>query len=725
MTPSAATAHTEAPSSVHGSSENNLQKGRERRSTSKTRRKIGFSFTRDDAGDSSDGDDDTLKRLKSEAFDFIWSKIESSIKDVLRKINKNVFDELHHWVSESFKTIRSSGRPGYVQATRPYPIVTDASLKQLYTALVCTKNMEFVDDLLTFEELGHHLRSYGSHVANLSSSDFSASNGIGGCLKSLLRQFLTVAPDVADLSILSLWYNEQRDDQPVVIIIEDMERCCGKILSDFILMLSDWVIKVPVILIMGVATTINAPKAVLPSDALQMLRPFKFVLGSPAERMDAVVEAILVRPCSWFSIGHKVALFLKNNFLNQDGTLTAFIRALKIACVLHFSVEPLSFLLKELATDDVTEACIENLFGAQKSMLNNAFDLPSSRRDRKTEQTVESLAHGLKAINSSQRSWTAVLLCLVRAGKSHKIQLLDLFCEALDPDSPTSRSLSSNFNSKRETALSPFSEGHTLGRSDNNPSGSFNQVVSRIRGLHPALMQGLLKDWEKYVEDVPEIHEKVKDLCLMLKPGEGSNLRHNVKDISTRNRFQNTPDMMDAKETKALSQKASRLVEWMLRFMTPIECLPFHEICCFKDVDKLQLALLGDPRRRIQSDLMESSKLILCSCCNWSSMFMPSLHDTSIMYLLAQEHGDVINLHDWYQSFKEVSSHNVSTKRKKSKCSPSPKKRKQNPASSPNQCEAVTQARFCRAVMELQITGLFRMPSKRRPDHVQRAAFGL
>lgn len=33
-------------------------------------------------------------------------------------------------------------------------------------------------------------------------------------------------------------------------------------------------------------------------------------------------------------------------------------------------------------------------------------------------------------------------------------------------------------------------------------------------------------------------------------------------------------------------------------------------------------------------------------------------------------------------------------------------------------------ARFCRAVTELQITGLLRMPSKRRPDLVQRIAFG-
>lgn len=81
---------------------------------------------------------------------------------------------------------------------------------------------------------------------------------------------------------------------------------------------------------MGVATTLDAPKNVLHSNALQQLCPFEFNLGTPAERMDAVVEAVLVKPCSGFSIGYKVAVFMRNYFVSQDGTLTSFIRALKV-----------------------------------------------------------------------------------------------------------------------------------------------------------------------------------------------------------------------------------------------------------------------------------------------------------------------------------------------------------------------------------------------------------
>lgn len=105
--------------------------------------------------------------------------------------------------------------------------------------------------------------------------------------------------------------------------------------------ISEWVPKVPVILIMGVATTLDAPKSILPSNVLQCLSPYMFTLGSPAARMDAVVDAVLVKQCSGFIIGHKVALLMRNHFVRQDGTLTSFIRALKVGDSISFGFLPL------------------------------------------------------------------------------------------------------------------------------------------------------------------------------------------------------------------------------------------------------------------------------------------------------------------------------------------------------------------------------------------------
>lgn len=76
--------------------------------------------------------------------------------------------------------------------------------------------MEFVDDTLTFADLGVHLRSNGCYVANLTSLDFSAKSGVGGCLKTLLRQFLMVGIDVSMYLCLHKFYCRGNITFPVI-----------------------------------------------------------------------------------------------------------------------------------------------------------------------------------------------------------------------------------------------------------------------------------------------------------------------------------------------------------------------------------------------------------------------------------------------------------------------------------------------------------------------------
>ncbi|KAJ4720942.1 origin of replication complex subunit 3 [Melia azedarach] len=660
--------------------------------------------------------------LRTESFEIVWTKIESTIKDVLRNINANVFNEIHQWVCESFSTIRSFGELTFREATQAFPIVSHASSKQLFTGLVLTKNMEFVDDLLTFKELGRHLKSQGCHVANLSSLDFMAKSGIGGCLRSLLRQFLAAPLDAADISILASWYREQGNcDNPVVVIVDDIERCCGSVLSDFILMFSEWSLKVPVILIMGVTTTLDAPRNILPSNVLQCLCPYKFTLGTPTERMDAVIEAVLVKQCSGFSVSHKVALFMRNYFVRQDGTLTSFIRALKIACVQHFSMEPLSFILKGLFLEEDGQGLQEELL--PQAIFKHAFDLPSYGRYKIEEQKFESFGHCLSELKRLQSQWSTVVLCLYEAGKGDQIRLLDLLCEALDPATYNCRISDRRTKVEKDPTGSSNDSWHQqypLSRRDH----FICQAIRKVRDLPGAQLYKLLKRWEELTVDIIEIHEKLKELKSLVKVENGRSSKQDMANSFKRHSSRSQLNIV--KESKALNEKAATLIECMVGdYMQPVECLPLHEIVCFQNVEKLQLALIGDPRRRIQVDLLESYKILRCSCCSRSGhSLLPSMHDTSILYNLAQEHGDHINLHDWYQSFKSKVLSSRSKGKHKSKQSPLPKKRKDtNEPDKP--CEASIQARFCRAATELQITGLIRMPTKRRPDYVQRVAFGL
>ncbi|KAJ4965321.1 hypothetical protein NE237_017170 [Protea cynaroides] len=698
----------------------------------KTRRKICLSPTSPTAAEKSkvdvvdEEDGHQYKQLRIEAFDLVWSRIENTIKDVLREINISVFDEIHSWLRQCFSTIRSSGTPGVSEITRSYPLFTDLTCRQIFTGLVFTRNVEFVDDLLTFQELGEHLKSCGCHVCNLSSLDFSTKNGLGGCLRSLLRRLVMVTPETADIAILASWYCEEGNCSPLVVIIDDMERCSGSVLAEFIMLLSEWVIKIPVILIMGITTTIDAPRSLLPSNALQKLCPCKFTLGSPAERMDSIVEAVLLKSCFGFTVGYKVANFLRNYFLKQDGTVTSFIRALKIACAKHFYMEPLSFMARGFLEDDSQSFWSAKCVHLPEGVLKCAFDLPSCEKNKMAEETSENLANGLSDLKNSVKNWASVVLCLYEAGKFQNMLLLDILCEALDPALCNSNALDNHVEIGNDSAKPSSLDHYPLGgQYAGLRKGSFiSQAVSRVRDLPLVPLSQLLKNWRKQSKEITELQDKVKELQSMLKHEEnGKSLTRAAAD--TLKRPSRSAWNME-KDTKTVNDKAARLMLYMVRkYLKPIECVPFHEIICFKLVDILQSTLIGDPRRRIQLDLLNSRNYLQCNCCSKSGdAILPSMHDTSILYTLAQEHGDLINLHDWFQSFKTIVLQPITKGKQKVKKSPSSKKGKYM-NDSQDTSEALIQARFCRALTELRITGLFRMPSKRRPDFVQRVAFGL
>ncbi|KAI4346976.1 hypothetical protein L6164_007833 [Bauhinia variegata] len=662
-----------------------------------------------------------FQQLQVETFDLVWSKIESTIKDVLRDTDASVFNQIQKWVMECFNATRSVGEPSFDEATRSFPILSDNTPSQLFAGLVITRNIEFVDDILTFKELSLFLKSHGCHVAMLSSLDFSVKNGISGCLKALLQEFLDAVVDAADMSILASWYREQGNyDKPLVVIINDLERCCGAILSDFILLLSEWVVKVPIVLIIGVATTVDAPKNIIPLHVLQQLCPCKFMLGSPAERMDAVVEAVLVKHCTRFTIGHKVALFLRNYFLNQDGTLTSFIRALKTACILHFSMEPLSLILGKILTAEQKDG---NFSLSAETMLEYVSELPSHVRNQMVDQTGKNLAQDLLELVVIQKLWSTAVLCLCEAGKHSRVRLLDLFVEVLNSDLHLPSGFGSHLGAKNGLVLSS-SKDQCQQHGILQRGGIICQIARKVRDLPTVILHQLVKRWEELTADVSEIHEKLEALQSSLRCEDDKSSNKISKENSKRHASR--IPLSIGKDSGMINSQAVAFMDCLIRnYIRPIESLPFHEIFCFKNVEKLQLALIGDPRRAIQLDLLESHKILGCSCCKKSgSALLPSMHDSSILHSLSQEHGDLINLHDWFQSFTAIVLHHKTKRKQKAKQSPLPKKRKDTNESR-DTSEASIQARFCKAATELQITGLVRMPSKRRPDFVQRIAFGI
>ncbi|KAI3473995.1 hypothetical protein Pfo_028783 [Paulownia fortunei] len=624
-----------------------LHKASPRKSAAKTRRRIDLSPKTSDGSTEECNDN-----LRLETFKFLWSNTESIIKDVLKNLNANVFDEIDKWVHVSFGAIRACRTLDFTSATCPYPILNSSSIaaagasRQIFTALLFTKNMEFVDDILTFATLV-----------------------LGGCLKTLLRQFLMVSIDAPDMSILASWYTEQENyEKPLVIIIDDVERCCGPVLNDFIIMLREWVIKIPIILILGVATTVDALRNILSSNTYLYLSVCEFTLGTPAERMDAVIEAVLLKNCESFSIGKQVSTFLRNYFLRHDGTLTLFVKALRISMVQHIYAEPLSFTVRKLGFNG------ESIL-PRETVRNRVLDLPSLPRCCQPSANYADWASGLSELKRLRKLWSSTVTCLYEVGKYRKITLLDLYCETLEPE-PRNSSASDHRQLAKDKTISSHSH-HLIGSLQNE--GYVAWAFQIVRDLPAVELCKLLNRWEMLTIGITEIHEKVKELQ-SLTTCEDNRPKRDPTEASKRPTARNHINEKTDKAT--VNEKVATFLQCLVRqYIQPIESIPFNEIVFFNNVDKLQTVtcFVRRPRRRIQADLLESNKFLKCSCCS--------------------KNGAIV-------------SHPPLQAKKRSRLSPSPKNEK-------------NQAAFCRAVTELQITGLLRMPSKRRPDYVQRVAFGL
>ncbi|KAJ7561744.1 hypothetical protein O6H91_03G039500 [Diphasiastrum complanatum] len=171
---------------------------------------------------------------------------------------------------------------------------------------------------------------------------------------------------------------------------------------------------------------------------------------------------------------------------------------------------------------------------------------------------------------------------------------------------------------------------------------------------------------------------------------------------------------------------AAELLERIYRqHLIPSEALLFHEVFCFTDVNLLKQALTAETRKQIHADVLTSHDYLHCTCCSPKHGLSPSMHDTSLLYSLSQGSDNIVNIHDCYQSFYMQFS--AAEQPRKSRDIKSSKRKRDLSKKTPEMFEkflqldkASIQARFTRSITELQIVGLFRMPTKKRPDYVHR-----
>lgn len=337
------------------------------------------------------------------------------------------------------------------------------------------------------------------------------------------------------------------------------------------MMLSEWVIKIPIFFVMGIATTLDAPKKLLFSEALQRLEPCKLALGSPLDRMNALAEAILVKPCAGFCIGHEVAMFLRNYFFRHDGTITFLLVLSSLHAVSTSPWNLLSFLCLGMLEEDCEEFWRDKFEALPEQILKYAFGLPSCASAKNSSNSSNNMVEGPSKLLELQKDWGSVLLCLYEAGRHDKVQLLDIFCEAVNPNLPTENVL----------FVSKVTCENLSGVKSRCGEGFIAQVMNMIRYLPMKTLLHVLEVWGYHLKGMSEVKDKVKELQLTTI---GADCVRPTKEKWTR-----TSTASTGNGTVPLNEKAAVLLQDVTRkYLVPVECLPFHEIICFKNVSVLQ-----------------------------------------------------------------------------------------------------------------------------------------
>ena len=145
---------------------------------------------------------------------------------------------------------------------------------------------------------------------------------------------------------------------PVVIVVEDTESFDARVLDSFLRSISEYASRVPVVVLLGLATSVSSLQGMLPASTAALLDARAFQLWSPGRMMEAVQERVLLSPELAPAFGSEVLSLLHTRFKEHDFSLAAVRRALHLLTLTHFMTEPLSAVLPLLAKD-VSEACAD------------------------------------------------------------------------------------------------------------------------------------------------------------------------------------------------------------------------------------------------------------------------------------------------------------------------------------------------------------------------------
>lgn len=670
------------------------------------------------------GDDSFAEKERLAGCEDLLEKINMYMQVLQSELNSRLFEDLLTFIQgaqEGF--IPGKGRTYGSQITREIPTA----------ALVTGVNMP--DHGAMFATLTSSVTErITPHVASVHSNDCPNVHKMMAKVVSQVMDNTDVEMDdteedvtvgkkvVGNMEVLSSWYahvtkktspgkrRKSMDGKktvqypPVVVILEDLEGFPPRVLQDFVTISSDHLVDVPMVLVMGVATTVTAIHRLLPHAVSSHLSIERFQAPPAFEHLTQVLDQVIMTDDIPFKLGPKVFNLLLDIFLYHDFSVVSFVRGLQLALIDHFYAHPWAALCQraEEALTHLQDMKQEqlDLLRAQKSFRRHVERCKPQEQIALLEDEIKTkkcMVEMVEDIHSYHSCYFPVLRCLHSLASTLPKyplgkQLRELYASNLRnnlgdmPEYIQSMGLLKTLS--RDELMLRLNDISTL--LDNN------DLPPELIDLRTSILEHLLK--------VAEIDQMAAEEEAASEPKP---LLPKKMDMYTLK--QKLQEMDKTKRLTAYEIVRNDCIEFLdkevfRKYLVSPLSLPLHEVYYYDDVATIRRTISGSPRITIQNGLAKPYTYLEAEGCRCDTDIPPTLPDVCIAYKLHLECGRLINLYDWLQAYMMIMEAGADTDGRKK-----PSK--------------TMQARFVRAVSELQFLGFIK-PTKRKTDHVARLTWG-
>ncbi|KAG9062307.1 Origin recognition complex subunit 3 [Linnemannia hyalina] len=261
--------------------------------------------------------------IRHDLFNREWELMTGRIENVMRNMNTVVLSAIYNFVHNAYSRQSSNAAMPFLELPTGLIFaginVPDHDLLFQQIAQTISSSVPPSSGPLEAEDMepDHNKTasaSSASHVVILQSKDCT---NLKSAQKSMIEQFLGLGIAGAtnpleggtrlqnyDMLVLERWYQslcesddgagEERKQPTLVVILQDFESFDYDTLQDFITICSNYQDRIPFVLLMGLATSIDALHQGLPKAVLSRLQTRKFQMQQSSECLTAIIEDLFI-----------------------------------------------------------------------------------------------------------------------------------------------------------------------------------------------------------------------------------------------------------------------------------------------------------------------------------------------------------------------------------------------------------------------------------------------